>query len=214
MAKFNTPATKSGLLALRRQLAFAEEGRELLEEKRQVLVFELMARLNRARDIEHHVSTALAEAFAALQAASLDIGSVALTHAAAAVRMDHHVEIAHRHLMGLSLPRVTTVIEPAGVQFGLGETSANTDLAMLRFVALLPLLAELAELQGAVRRLVRELHRTQRRCNALSKVFIPACRETLTSIAAALEERERESFVILKMIRNRLGRGEEAPCAM
>ena len=119
MAKLDTPVTKSGLLALRRQLAFAEEGRDLLEEKRQVLVFELMSRLNRARESERRVSSDLAAAFEALRSATLDIGSVAVDQAASAVRMNHRVDLAHRRLMGLRLPHVTAVIEPPGVQFGL-----------------------------------------------------------------------------------------------
>jgi len=69
----------------------------------------------------------------------------------------------------------------------------------------LPILAELAELENAIMRLAQELRKTQRRCNALSKIFMPDYRETISYITGALEERERESFVILKMIRDRLG---------
>ena len=53
-------------------------------------------------------------------------------------------------------------------------------------------------------RLARELRKTQRRCNALSKVFIPDYAETIEYIQASLEERERESFIIQKMIKDRL----------
>ena len=75
---------------------------------------------------------------------------------------------------------------------------------MARFIDVLPLLAELAELENAVMRLARELRRTQRRTNALSKIFIPQYRETIDYITGSLEERERESLIILKMIRDRL----------
>ena len=71
-------------------------------------------------------------------------------------------------------------------------------------------LAELAELENAVLRLARELRKTQRRCNALSKNFLPAYRETIGYITAALEERERESFILFKMIRDRLAQPPEA----
>jgi V/A-type H+-transporting ATPase subunit D len=91
-----------------------------------------------------------------------------------------------------------------GIPFGIGGTSANTDAARNRFMALLPLLAELAELQNAGLRLARGLRKMQRRCNALSKIFIPAYRETLTYIPGSLEEREREELTILKIIRDRL----------
>ena len=64
--------------------------------------------------------------------------------------------------------------------------------------------SESAKLGNAVLRLARELRKTQRRCNALSKIFIPDYRETIGYIVGALEERERESFIILRMIRDRL----------
>jgi V/A-type H+-transporting ATPase subunit D len=204
MAKLNIAPTKSSLLSLKKQLAFAEEGYDLLEQKRQILIFELMSRLNRARDAETKIAEAFTLAFAALREATLDIGSEALDRAALGVSMDHQITLADQHLMGMKIPRVTVKAESPSARFGVVGTSANTDLAMRRFVEVLPWLAELAELENAVLRLARELRKTQRRCNALSKIFIPDYRETIGYIIGALEERERESFVILRMIRDRL----------
>lgn len=204
MAKLNIAPTKSNLLSLKRQLAFAEEGYDLLEQKRQILIFELMSRLERANQLETRTLETLKSAFAVLQEAELDIGSVSVDRAALAVRMDHEVQVANQHLMGLRIPKVTARIPPVSARFGIGGTSACVDLAMRRFVELLPLLAELAEMATSVIRLARELRKTQRRCNALSRIFIPAQQETIQYVASSLEERERESFTILKMIRNRL----------
>jgi V/A-type H+/Na+-transporting ATPase subunit D len=206
MAKLTLAPTKSNLLALKRQLAFAEEGYDLLEQKRQILIFELMSRLRRAQETEQAVTKSFRRAFAVLRETLLDIGSDALDRAALGVRMDHQINLAHQRLMGLKIPRVTFKTEPPGVQFGIGGTSVHTDVAMRRFVEVLPLLAELAELENAVVRLARELRKTQRRCNALSKTLIPAYRETISYLTGSLEERERESFIILKMIRDRLAK--------
>ncbi len=205
MPKLNVAPTKSNLLGLERQLEFAEEGYDLLEQKRQILIFELMSRLARAEEAERRVGEAVGHAFAALEAATLDIGSRVLEEAAFAVSMRHEVSLSDDRLMGMGVPKITLQEEPMGVRFGLGGTSSNTDVAMSRFVDLLPSLAELAELVNAVMRLARELRRTQRRCNALSKIFIPQYRETIDYIMGSLEERERESLIILKMIRDRLG---------
>ena len=205
MGKLNIAPTKSNLLAHTRQLAFAEEGYDLLEQKRQILIFELMSRLSRARNAEQSAAEALRHAFTALHEAQLEVGSEALDRASLAVRMDHQVDISDQRLMGMEIPHMTVRLDQVTVQFGMGGTSANTDIAMSRFVEVLPLLAELAELENAVMRLARELRKTQRRCNALSKIFMPDYRETISYITGALEEREREAFVILKMIRDRLG---------
>ncbi len=207
MALLNIAPTKSSLLILRRQLVFAVEGYELLEQKRQILVFELAGSRARVRAAEIRASEAMGLAYAALRAAALDIGGAALDLAALGVGMDHHVTLTERHLMGLRLPHAQARIETPGAQFGLTGTTANVDAAMRRFVEVLPLLTEAAALKTAEARLSRELRKTQRRCNALSKILIPNYRQTIAFITAALEERERESFVILKLLRDRRAAG-------
>ena len=205
MAKLNVAPTKSSYLTLRRQLAFAEEGYDLLEQKRQILIFELMSRLGRARDAERRAAGALAGAFATLREALLETGSEALDRAALAVRLGDGADMADQSLMGIRVPRLTVRAEPWTVEFGVVGTGAHADLAMRRFKEMLVLLGERAELENAVLRLARELRKTQRRCNALSKIFIPNYTETIGYIVSSLEERERESIIIMKMIKARLG---------
>lgn len=204
MPTLDIAPTKSNLLALRRQLSFAEEGYDLLEEKRQILIYELMSRLSRARDAERRVAESLGRAFAALQEAALDAGVEALDRAALGVVMDHRMTLSDQHVMGLRIPHAAVACAPARAQVAFAGTSGNADLTTQRFTETLPLLAELAELANAIQRLARELRKTQRRCNALSKTIIPNQRETIHFIVGTLEERERESVVILKMIRQRL----------
>jgi V/A-type H+-transporting ATPase subunit D len=204
MAILNVPPTKSSLLGLRRQLAFAEEGYELLEQKRQILVFELMSRLGRAREIERRVAGALASAHEALQEAVLDAGSAELDRVTVGLPDECQVDLTQQCLLGLRLPRLTCARPSPAAPFGPGAASPNAILARTRFLAVLPWILEWAELQTSVLRLARELRKTQRRCNALTRVFIPDYRDTIGYITGALEERERESFVIQKMIRARL----------
>jgi len=209
MAKLNVAPTKSSYLNLRRQLAFAREGYDLLEQKRQILIFELMARLGRARDAERRVTDSMAAAHAALREAVLEIGSDAVDRAALGVRHEFEAAITDQAMMGLRIPKVRIDGLSAGVQFGLGGTSTHADIAMRRFAELLKLLGEMAELETSVLRLARELRKTQRRCNALSKIFIPDYSETIGYIVSSLEERERESVIVMKMIKDRMSRAAE-----
>ena len=62
----------------------------------------------------------------------------------------------------------------------------------------------LAEIENAVFRLAREVRKTQRRVNALEKMFIPAYVETLRFITDALEERERDEFIVMRKVKERL----------
>jgi V/A-type H+-transporting ATPase subunit D len=59
MAKLNVAPTKSSYLELSSQLESAKEGYELLEQKRQILIFELMSRLGRARDAERRMAVSV-----------------------------------------------------------------------------------------------------------------------------------------------------------
>ena len=90
----------------------------------------------------------------------------------------------------------------------LGSGSALSDEVMVQFTNALDAIAHLAEVENAVFRLASEVRRTQRRVNALSKIFIPDYEETIDYIEDVLEERERESFVIMKMAKARLESNE------
>ncbi len=212
MSRIDIAPTRSSLLTLTRQLGFALEGFELLDQKRQILVIELMGRLERAVVLERRVLSGLEEAHVALTEAELDVGCAALDAVAIGVSELGGVRQGQRRLMGMGLSELAAEERGAPPALGPTDTTVNADIAASRFDALLPLLAELGELDDAIRRLASELRKTQRRCNALSKTFLPRYRETISYIQSTLEERERESFVIFKLIRDRLSRsGEDAP---
>jgi V/A-type H+-transporting ATPase subunit D len=113
--------------------------------------------------------------------------------------------------MGFMVPHATLSLAQDGRRPGVDGTPASLDPAADRFRTLLQELTELAELTAAVSRLAEQLRKTQRRCNALSRIFIPNFRFTIRYIAGALEERERESFVILKMVRDRVQSSRPTP---
>ncbi len=195
--------TRSNLLELRRQLAFALEGFELLDRKRQLLALELVRRVERLRRAEEEVARRLARAHQALREATLDAGAAALDRVAVGVPEEHEVSLSEQRLLGLRLSRVTVQVGPPLVRFGFAGTSPAADLARRGFAEVLPLLAELAELQAAVLRLGREIRKAQRRCNALTKIRIPEWRRSIRFITGALEEREREAFIDRKLRRMR-----------
>jgi V/A-type H+-transporting ATPase subunit D len=203
MAKLNVPPTKSALLRVKRDLAFAKEGHALLEEKRQILVIELMNQVARARTIQGEVDEALRKAHAALRRAALTVGSEALRREALAVHADHQVRVTHRPVMGIGLPTVRLEVAPLVAQFAPGLGSVTSDAAMLAFREVLARIGDLAEAETVVYRVALELRKTQRRVNALEKVFIPAYQETMTYITSTLEERERDEFVVMKRLKAR-----------
>ncbi len=199
MAKLEMPPTKSNLLGLRDSLEFAQEGFDLLEQKRQILIFELMGRLEAAKRAQSEVDEALAAAFAALREDALRSGSDTLHRETLGIARDHRLEVHSRSVMGIALPAIDASHQAPRPEFSPGSGSALSDEVMRRFTEALDSIARLAEIENAVLRLASEVRRTQRRVNALEKVFIPDYQDTIDYIEDVLEEREREQFVIMKM---------------
>lgn len=114
MTKLNVAPTKSSYLTLSRQLDSAKEGYDLLDQKRQILVYELMSRLGRARDAERRLAAALAPAHEALREAVLDVGSGGVDRAALGVAFDHQIELDQQNLMAIpkTNPKITAVSAP------------------------------------------------------------------------------------------------------
>ena len=194
--------TKSNALEMKRNLTFATEGFELLEQKRQILVFELMSRLQRTRSIQAETDELIGQAYGALRKAVLHSGSVKLSGEALSAHKPT-VGLEQERLMGLDLPKISSEKAPTGPRFAPGTGPAASDEVLKRFTTVLEKVTMLAELENAVIRLAHELKKTQRRVNALEKLFIPDYTDTLKFIQEALEEREREDMVIMKITKER-----------
>jgi V/A-type H+-transporting ATPase subunit D len=206
MAKLNLPPTKSSMLSLKRDLAFIQEGYDLLEQKRQILVLELMSRLERARAVQKEVDAKLAAAHAKLRQAVREAGTAQMTRESLGIVGTHETAIVEQRVMGINLPTVSVTVKPVVPEFSPGMGAAQSDEVMKLFRDALEAVGRLAEIENAVVRLSRELKKTQRRVNALEKVFLPDYRETLKYINDVLEERERDGYVIMKMTKRKLVR--------
>ena len=209
MARLNVPVTKSSALAIERSLEFATEGFELLEQKRQILMMELMRWLARARTVEQEVNERLARAYEALRQAALAAGAARLAREAVAIRPSHQVKVEERRVMGLHLAQLSAELAPGGPEFGFVDSSARSDVVKEAFEASLEAVTRLAETENAVFQLAQELRKTQRRVNALGKIFIPTYQATLKYVRDSLEGHEREDLVVMKMAKAKLARARK-----
>jgi V/A-type H+-transporting ATPase subunit D len=210
MAKLGVPPTKSSLLRVKRDYAFAQEGAELLEQKRQILALELMARLEHVRAVRREVDERLASAHQVLRTTLASVGVAQMARESLGIADTHKIGVKTQRVMGINLPKVELTVNPVGPEFAPGQGAVQADDVMKRFREALEAIARLAEIENAVVRLSRELKKTQRRVNALNKVVLPDYRETLKYIMDVLEERERDGFVIMKMTKARLEKERES----
>ena len=67
MAKLNIAPTKSNLLSIKEQLSVAQNGYELLEQKREILVMELMRIVEQVKLLEKQIDSTVEQAYPALK---------------------------------------------------------------------------------------------------------------------------------------------------
>lgn len=204
MPRYKVVPTKTNLMKLRRELSFAQEGYELLDQKRQILVVELMDIVDKATDLHEKVTKEVSEAFSSLQKAVINMGRSTVTESATAVNVDYDISIKMRRIMGVNIPKVDLEIDDKSPYFSLRGTSYRIDEAIAVFKGLIVDLSKLAELRISLMRIADEVRRTMRRVNALEKIAIPDYNESVKYIESTLEENERETFAILKIVKTRL----------
>lgn len=210
MAQYEVAPTKTNLMRIRRDLAFAREGWELLDQKRKILVVELMGLIDRAVEAQEQAEAKLREAFEALDQTMLRMGRREVNLIALGINIGSEISFSEKRVMGVSLPRVKVRFDDRSPYFAAAESSIWVDEAILRFREVLRLLGTLAEARISLARLSREVAKTIRRVNALEKVFIPDHEETMRYIETALEESEREAFFVLKLVKDHLSQRKGA----
>lgn len=206
----NVPATSGSLLRLRKELEFIESAVSLLEEKQNVLIHEVMDLLDDAESLRERVEQTLRQAYRSLQLAHLASGIETVRRAALAAKNTVTLRIRERSIMGVPVPEVETYQSPEQLEYSFMENTPALDETSLAFRKVLVQLCELAQVYTTLSRLAEEAHRTQKRVNALEKVFVPDYRRLIQRIQTFLEERERESMFILKLGKER-EQGGSAP---
>ncbi|MCK5250290.1 MAG: V-type ATP synthase subunit D [Spirochaetaceae bacterium] len=201
-------ATKTNLMNLSRELEFARLGYELLDQKRNILVLELLAMVDQAADYEKQVQKALVTAFSSFEQSVLNGGKLQLMNVTGAVDIDSSITLRQRKVMGVRLPVVETEFHENPPYFSPAGTSFWVDDSIEGFKNALKLMGRLAELKVSIFRLAREVKRTIRKVNALERIAIPELDIAVKQIRDRLEENEREMFTLMKLVKTRLEQKE------
>ncbi len=204
MAQLNYAPTKTNLLRLRNDLNFARQGYELLDQKRNILIIELLALVDQTVDYQSRVESALAKAYKALEDAVLDMGKLKVQYLTGAVNITTGITIRSRRVMGVVLPVVETEFTEHPPYYSPMGTSFWIDSSIKFFKEALELLGRLSELKISVLRLANEVKKTIRKVNALEKIAIPDLKDAVRYIESRLEENERDMFILMNMVKDNL----------
>ncbi|MBU5435739.1 V-type ATP synthase subunit D [Pseudoflavonifractor sp. MSJ-37] len=191
--------TKGNLMAAKRSRALAVTGYDLMDRKRNILIREMMSLMDTAKEVQSQIDRVFTEAYAALQHANIRLGICG--QVAEAVDVDDSLELQYRSVMGVELPHIPDRGDPVPPDYGFADTGAALDDAFLKFRRVKALVQKQAEVETSIYRLAVAIRKTQKRANALQNIVIPGLDGTIRTITDALEEKEREEFVRLKVIK-------------
>ena len=130
---------------------------------------------------------------------------------AATVPFDNGLNVAYRSVMGVELPMIDLEADQINfVPYGLHASNLPLDDAFIKFTEVKKMTAELAEIENSVFRLSDAIKKTTRRANALKNIMIPRFNAEVKFITEALEEKDREEFSRMKIIKKKKLREAEA----
>ena len=181
-----------------------------MDKKRNILIRELMGLIDEAKDIQAEIDTTFTQAYEALQLANIELGISYVQEIGMAVPVEDSIAIKARSIMGTEIPLVRYDASSLRPTYAFGDTRQSLDEARMKFEKVKELTIKLSMVENSAYRLASNIKKTQKRANALKNITIPAY-ETLTKdISNALEEKEREEFTRLKVIkRMKEGAGNE-----
>ncbi|MBR2589784.1 MAG: V-type ATP synthase subunit D [Clostridia bacterium] len=193
-------ATKGNLIAYKKSLELARLGFDLLDRKRHILVREMMLMIDEAKSIQDQIATVYEQAYTSLKMANMTLGSEA--NNMVVVDTDDSIEIDFRSVMGVEIPIVTISQKIQPPQYLIGDSNSMLDRAYENFHEVKLLTARLAQIESSVYRLATAVSKTQKRSNALKNIVIPRNEQIVKFITESLEEKEREDFSRLKVIKS------------
>ena len=194
--------TKGNLMLAKNSLALARQGYDLMDKKRNVLLKELMALIDEAKEIQEQIDSTITKAYACLQRANIEHGISKVQQLAFTVPIEESIRIQTRSIMGTEIPHVKYDEKENNLTYSFSTTSESIDIAREAFREVKDLTIKLSMVENSAYRLASNIKKTQKRANALKNITIPMYTNLVHNINNALEEKEREEFTRLKVIKN------------
>ena len=193
--------TKGNLMLAKNSLVLARQGYELMDKKRNILIRELMDLIDEARGIQEEIDETLTYAYNCLQNANIEHGINMVAQLAYTVPIENSITIQTRSIMGTEIPHVKYIPSGDLPTYSFSGTNETIDMATKAFQRVKNLTIKLSMVENAAYRLANNIKKTQKRANALQNITIPMYTDLVHDITNALEEKEREEFTRLKVIK-------------
>lgn len=199
----NTFPTKGNLILAKNSLKLARQGYELMDKKRNILIRELMELIDKAKNIQTEIDKTFSSAYQALQKANIEMGIRNVFDLSRTIPEEDSILIKQRSIMGTEIPLVEFDHGIKKPTYSYFQTRLSLDEAIKNFNKVKELTLHLSMIENSAYRLATNIKKTQKRANALKNITIPYYSSLSVDIQNALEEKEREEFTRLKVVKRR-----------
>jgi len=206
--------TRMELINVKERMLLADKGHQLLKQKRDVLVIELMTILHTSITVRDRLNGEMKNAYSSLAAAESYHSIFELENIAQSVIQTQGAMVTVRNAMGVKLPSIKRTTHQRKLSqrgYSIVQSSAKVDESAENFEKALDVVLELAEKEVSMKKLLAEIEKTKRRVNALEYIMMPRLSDTRREITLKLDELERDNFVTLKSVKTHLERQETSP---
>lgn len=197
----NVSATKANLMAIRRSLELAQTGYDLMDRKRNILIREMMGLIDTAKRLQNQIDITFRTAYESLKIANITMGLSNVAEIAQSIPEEDKIKIRFRSVMGVEVPVVKLREEHPTLPYELSTTNSALDAAYMNFMRVKNFIVTLAEVENSIYKLASAIKKTQKRANALENIIIPNYQNLSKQIVSVLEEKEREEFTRMKVIK-------------
>jgi V/A-type H+-transporting ATPase subunit D len=191
--------TKGNLLKLKDSYKLAFIGYDLMNQKKNILIREMMILTKSIRSLRMELETTYKNAYLALQEANITLGIV--TEISKTIPIYDGLKITYKSVMGVDIPKISFDDTPIKLTYGMDYTNTKFDYAFYCFQKVRELTIRLAEIDNSACRLANAIRKSQKRANALKNIVIPNLDASIKYIDDILEEKEREEFTRNKIIK-------------
>ena len=196
----NTFPTKGNLILAKNSLALAKQGFDLMDKKRNILMREIMNLISQASEIQTEIDSTFREAYGLLQRANIEMGIHEVEEISFSVPVEDSIRIKTRSVMGTEIPLVEYKPKADEPTYAYYSTTQALDQARIARESERPYHPSFHDRKLRLPS-GRQHQKTQKRANALKNITILMYEAFTKNIQNALEEKEREEFTRLKVIK-------------
>lgn len=197
----STLPTKNNLMKIKGKLKLSSQGQELLEKKKIILEMEKEKHKKNLQEKKENLEKLFNEGINKIKIASIDIGLEELKDISEEVDFKQKIDIKYKTVMGVEIPSIIYEKQKQKTMIGLYNTNIQVDEAIEIFTKIKTEIIELAEIENTILRINKAIEKVKKRSNALKDIIIPEEKQQIKTIEGILEEREREEFSRLKIIK-------------